>query len=305
MERNLSLEELEARIAIYLLQLHEGDRLKTVKELAKTYNMSIGAISNATNNLEQAGAVSVDKRGHLGSFLKERSIGKLWSAAEHQPIVVSFPLIANPCLEGLATGLKQKISDAGIDTYLTFIRGSRTRLQALRDNKCHISVMSEFAALELCGEKEAIPIKFPPQSYVTSHEVFYRSDQPDDATPLRVAMDRSSFDIEGLTELEFAGADIEFVPVSFMQLPRVLKQGYADAGIWSSDDMQPHLDDQITHCPLSNEVQERIDNADTSAVLVTQAGSATVRSVVETVIDIDEILEIQRQVLEGKRVPEY
>jgi DNA-binding transcriptional regulator YhcF (GntR family) len=299
-------EDLEASLARYLLQVKEGERLITVREIAKLSGTSIGAVSTAISSLEDAGAVKIDRRGHLGSFVENRSVGTLWSIAEKEPMVISFPLIANTRMEGLATGLKKLISRIGIDVYLSNIRGSRTRVQALRENKCHVAVMSEFAANALAGESEQILLRLPPGSYVSSHRVFYRPDTLEQNRPLRVTTDYSSFDIEGLTELEFKDIEKELVTAPFVQLHRILKQNHADVGIWSIDDMQPHLaDGSILHRPLSDEVREQVKDADTSAALVVRADSDSVKAVIEAAIDVDEVLEIQRKVLSGDLVPEY
>lgn len=302
----LSGEEVVLRLAGYLLQIKEGERLHSVREFAKAHHTSVGSVSNALASIEGSGAVKIDRRGHLGSFIETRSIGQLWAIAEREPMVVSFPLIAHPCLEGFATGLKKQLREAGMDVYLIFIRGSRTRMKALRENKCHIAVMSTFAATQLCSDEEELLLGFPAESYVTRHEVFYRPDQPAAGKPLRVSVDRDSIDIHGLTELEFNGADVEFKPVTFMQLPRLLKNNLVDAGIWSIDDMRPQLmDGEILHRPLSDRVTEMVGDSDTSAALVGRSNHGSVRAVIEATIDVGTILDVQQKVVNGELVPEY
>ena len=298
-------EAMVSRLARYLLGVKEGERLGTVRQIAKSSHTSVGTVSNALSIIESTGAIKIDRRGHLGSFVAARSIGALWAIAEREPMVISFPLIAHPRLEGLATGLKKQLVMAGIDVYLIFIRGSRTRLKSLRENKCHIAVMSDFAASGLCGPTEQIILRFPAESFVACHEVFYRPDQPPPESPLRIAIDQDSFDIMGLSELEFNRPQAEFRPVTYMQLPRVLRNDYADIGIWSIDDMHPYLDERIHHRPLSQEVIQLVGDRDTSAALVTRSESESVQSVAEAVLRIDAILEIQQKVMAGEIVPEY
>lgn len=301
----LSNEEIVARLAKYLLQVNQGERLESVRQLAQANKTSIGTISNALSTIEDSGAAKFDRRGHMGTFIVERSIGELWTMAEHEPMVISFPLIAHARLEGLATALKQQISETGIDVYLIFIRGSKTRMKALRENKCHIAVMSCFAAEQLCTAKEKIICEFPAETFVARHEVFYRPQRTNAEKPLRVAIDRDSFDVKGLTELEFADQEVEFKPVTFMQLPRLLRNDYVDAGIWSIDDMRVHLDDRILHRPLSNHINELVGDKNTSAALVTASKNESVQAVIRSTLRTDTILEIQRKVMDGEMVPEY
>lgn len=301
----MSSEEKTPCLAKYLLQLKVGDRLGTVREIGRLNRISVGTVSNILAAIEDSGAVKIERRGHLGAFIAARSVGHLWKLAEQEPMVISFPLIAHPRLEGLATGLKRQISEAGIDVYLIFIRGSRTRLKSLRENKCHIAVMSSFAADHLCSDQEQDLLRLPAETFVSRHEVFYRPDQPAPEMPLRVAIDRDSFDVEGLTELEFKHQKVEFRPVTFMQLPRLLQDGYVDAGIWSMDDMGSHLGNRIVYRPLSSEVERIVGGANTSAALVARATDRSVSSVVEAVINLEALIEIQQKVMKGEMVPEY
>lgn len=301
----LSSEEITSRLAKYLLQVSEGERVQSVRQFARANHTSVGTVSNALTSIEESGAIKIDRRGHLGSFVEARSIGKLWAIAEREPMVIAFPLIAHPRLEGLATGLKKQLSEAGIDVYLIFVRGSLTRVKALHENKCHVAVMSDFAATKLLTSAEEILLRFPAQSYVACHEVFYRSQPPPPGQPLRVAVDRDSYDVAGLTEFEFMGQAVEFKTITFMQLPRLLKSNYVDAGIWSIDDMLPHLDGQIRHRPLSQNVIDLVGDQDTSAALMGRTKSESVRAVVEATLKIDAILEIQQKVMNGEMVPEY
>lgn len=301
----LSHDAVVARLAGHLLQVSEGERLQSVRELAKNYGVSVGAISNALSTLETRGAAKFQRRGHLGLFIEQQSLGELWTAAENTPLVIAFPLIAHARLEGLATALKQQISAAGLDVYLIFVRGSRTRLKLLRENKCHIVVSSQFAAAKLMGDGEQALLTLPAFSYVSEHQVFFRVDKIQGDDPLCVAIDRDSFDVQALTELEFMGKDVAFQSVTFMQLPRLLKTGAVDVGVWSIDDMRPHLDEQIMHRSLSPWVEQIVGQSNTAAALIGRVDSPNVRALVHASLDADEILETQRRVVDGNLVPTY
>ena len=299
----LESAEVIALLAKHLLQLKEGDRLESVRELGNNYQVSVGTISKALTQLESSGAITIEKRGHLGSFVGSRSLGRLWNFAEQEPLVVSFPLIAHSRLEGLATSLKKVLSAIGLDLYLMFIRGSRTRVKALREKKCHVAIMSTLAAEQLCTAKEVVSLKLPPQSFVESHAVFYRTDAQQG--PRRIAIDYDSIDIETLTELEYKGSNVEFISVNYMQLPYLLKNNLVDAGIWSRDDMNHHLSDMVAYRPLRNAVQKQIQGADTSATIITRKSDNSVHAIVDAVLKVDAVLDIQMQVRQGIVVPEY
>jgi hypothetical protein len=301
----LGSDDITVQLARYLLQLKEGDRLQSVRDFAQKHQTSIGTVSNALTSIEASSAIQIERRGHMGSYLISRSVGDLWMLAEQQPLVIAFPLIANPRLEGLATALKKQLREAGLDVYLIFIRGSRTRAKALRENRCHLAVMSRFAAEEVCTPKEQIVFDLPNASYVVGHEVFYRPDLPQDGRVLRVAIDNESTDVSRLTRLEFANQNVEFVPVTFMQLPRLLRDGIVDVGVWSTDDMQRFISPEILFRPFSPHVLEQVGENNTTAVMIASTDHHSVQAVVQTSLDKHALHLIQQQVLNGEIVPEY
>jgi hypothetical protein len=309
MERDLlHARELQRRLAAHFIGADVGERLQSVRDLARANQSSVGSISNAINELEELGAIQIERRGHLGSFVKARSLGVLWAIAEQSPMVIGFPLTSSPRFSGLATGLKKLLSDASIEVYLIFIRGSRTRIQALREGRCHAVVMSEFAADKLCTDEEEIQLRLTPESYVASHKVFYRTPIPGEGRPLRVAIDRDSIDLSCIAELEFANREVEFVPVPYVLTHHQLVDGHIDAAVWSSDDMHVYLSQQssqILDQPLSERTLNQIGQTDTSAVLVAPAWNHSVQAVIRGVLIPDKVVEIQRKVLAGEIDPEY
>jgi len=169
-------------------------------------------------------------------------------------------------------------------------------------------VMSEFAADKLCTGEEEIQLRLPPKSYVASHKVFYRTPLLGRERPLRVAIDRDSIDIACIAELEFDTQVVEFISVPYVLTHRQLVEGQIDAAVWSSDDMHGYLSQQhsqIFDQPLSESTVSQIGQTDTSAALVASARSPSVRAVISSVLDPDQIIEIQQKVLAGEIAPEY
>lgn len=278
-------------------------RLPTVRDLAREHGSSLASIHGAMGRLEEAGAIQVETRGRLGAFMIDRSVGRLWASAENGPLVISLPLASSPRYEALATAIKQLLTNAGLEVFLIFVRGSRQRLQAVRDGRCHIAVMSSFAADELCGPRDAVVLELGAQSYNTGHRVFYAATDP--GPHPRVIVDRHSADQQLLTALEFADQDVTLVPAMPAQIARLLQSGQADAAVWTVDEMQERRPDGILDRPLGPAVRERIGDRMTRAVLVSRAADASVLRAVTAPIQSDEVARIQLDVMAGHVVPEY
>ena len=279
-------------------------RVPTVRQLVREHRSSLASIHAAIARLETAGAIEVERRGRLGAFLVSRSVGRLWAAADGGPLVVSLPLASSQRYEALATAIKQLLTQAGLEVFLIFVRGSRQRLQAVRDGRCHLAVMSSFAAAELCGPEDQVVLELAADSYNTGHRVFYTSAEPN-GRPLRVIVDRHSADQQLLTALEFGGAEAELVPAMTGQITRLLTDGLADAAVWTSDEMQATHLGGILDRALAPSVRARVGDTDTRAALVGKASEAEILGVVTAQIDVAEVARIQREVISGHLVPEY
>lgn len=297
--------DINKLIANYLLSVGEGEQLISTRKLAEVFGASLGSISTTLNNFEEIGAVTINRRGRLGSYLQKKSYGILWGMVEKGPMVIALTLPSYPKCEGLATAIYCLLEEAGIESYLIFIRGSFNRLKALRNGRCHALIMSELTADKLCTENEEVILKLPPKSFLIDHRVFYRVNREDESKPLRVGIDLDSFDIKYLTELEFAGGNVKFIPATYSETDRHLEKSSLDAAISNLDHLDHLINNDITSRPLSSKVQALIGERDTSAVLVIRSGSIATRIVLKEILKPDEILRIQQKVVDGLMVPRY
>jgi hypothetical protein len=120
-----------------------------------------------------------------------------------------------------------------------------------------------------------------------------------------VGIDLDSFDIKYLTELEFAGSQVDFRPTTFSETDRHLDQSAVDAVVSNLDHLDHLISDEIASRPLSPRVQGLIGDTDTSASFIIRARSSPTRIIVEEILKPAAILEIQRKVEDGLLVPRY
>lgn len=297
-------EEINRRLAGYFLSLEPGINIDSVRDLAGSMDASIGLISESISRLEELGAIEIDRRGQLGSFLVRQSVGRLWASAMNQPLVIAHTLPSNRRYEGLATALKKAFNDVGVEAYFIFIRGSRTRLKALRENRCHIAIVSQFAAEGLRGRTEEIAATLAPGSFVKSHQVFFRNDTKNNQ-PINVAIDPDSYDQMQLSNIEFKDQPIDFHKITFMSIHHYLAEKKVDMAIWTEEDMENQLGNTISKRPLSEKTVEIVGGRNTKAALVTRTDDRATRALIQKVVDAAAINEIQQAVISGTLIPEY
>jgi hypothetical protein len=297
-------EAINRQLAAFFLSCTTGTKLDSVRTLAASLHASIGLISESIARLEALGAIEIERRGQLGSILTRQSIGRLWDAAVNQPLVIAQTLPSNRRYEGLATALKKTFNAVGIETYFIFIRGSRTRLQALRENRCHIAIVSQFAAEGLQTPSERIASTLLPGSFVKSHQVFYRKDLPPNQA-LTAAIDPDSYDQMQLSKIEFEGKKLKFKNISFMNIHHYLTENIVDLAIWTEEDMETRAGGQIASRMLAEGTIKEIGVRDTEAALVLRPDDNTTLALIRKVINEKEIEAIQNAVICGDLIPEY
>jgi hypothetical protein len=303
--RRPALADIVVVLARELLELAgPGSRLPTVRELASAHHSSPASIHAAIARLEEEGAIAIETRGRAGAFLVSRSASRLWAMMDQGPLVIAMPLASSPRYEALATAIKQVMIGSGVDVVLMFVRGSRQRLKAVDEGRCHLAVMSGFAAARLCGPGHAIAAELLPDSYNTGHRVYYVPERRQSG-PLRVVVDPYSADQQLLSAMEFNGAPVTLVSAMTGQIARLLEAGQADAAIWTPDEMQGRQGAGIADRPLSPVVRKQVGNSDTLAVLVGRSADAQALRAVCEVLDPGEVKQIQMDVLIGRIVPEY
>jgi hypothetical protein len=298
-------ERLRRQLARELLQAAPGVALAPIRALAARFGASVGATQMDLAQLADEHVVTLDSRPGRGGVLVERDVGRLFAEAEGMPLLLALALPSTERINGLATAIRSNLADAGVETYLTFIRGSRPWLAALAEGRCNVAVMSRLAADALAGGPPySILMLLPPGTFVREHRIFLAPGGPPRERRLRVGIDRSSFDFEHLTELEFGGR-ADLVPLNYLTFVREMTAGHIDAGILDVDDALMRIPPDMQSRPLSDRVLETLDGANLSTAFVGRTGDIATRAVIESCLDPVTMTRVQDDVVAGRQPPEY
>lgn len=291
-------------LAVEFLPLNKGDRIKTVAELAESYETARGTIQSAIKFLKEQDAVTLESRGHLGTFIKEIDYIKLLELTGIKSLVGVMPLPYSKRYEGLATGICKCLNDSGVNTNLAFMRGSNHRLKALEDGRYDFAVTSRLTADFYLENKKNIQIvkTFGNFSYVNEHIIVVSKDFNGEFTKgTRVGIDISSIDQSILTKTYFEDLEVQYVTLNYSQFITAIKEGKIDVAIWNLDDLQDRQDD-IKFIPLD---REKKNIKDTEAVIIANKNNLIVPALFSRVLDVKDVKEYQRLVMEKKIMPQY
>lgn len=288
-------------IAKRMIPLQPGDRVPTVAALAQDLDSGVGTVQRAIGLLQESGALRLDARGKLGTFVASIDRPALWRAAQELLLIGLMPLPYTRRYEGLATGLREAFERLEIPFSLAFMSGAGNRLDTLRTRQ-GFAVVSRLAAeraLAVGGGGFEIVEDFGPETYVEGHALVWRNRRR--PRKPRVGVDSHSVDQVELARLEF-GADADFVDVPYLQVLDHLRRGEFDVTVWAKDALSAVDDLDVSDLSSRSDPSQP---ANTSAVLVVAEGDDLTAGLIRAELDSEAVRETQRAVLVGDQPPRY
>lgn len=293
-------------IARDLLALRPGERMPRVQDYAQRCETGHGTVQNALRSLIDAGAVKVEARGHMGTFLVEADYRKLREIAGLSSLLGLMPLPYTRRYEGLASGLYEAVRQSDIPFSIGYMRGARSRIAALRRGQADFAVLSRLAADLAVAEGGVVAVMgLGPYTFVSRHGILLAGPQFAGITDgMRVGVDPQTLDQAWLTEEECRGKQVELVEVPYSHLLERLREHEIDAAIWNLDEFSAGMM-EVHSAPLQSPAAIQVAERSSEAVLVIDAHRPDLERLLPEIIDPAVVRRIQNEVLEGRRIPSY
>jgi hypothetical protein len=299
--------QVAVKLARLLLAHQPGDKLSRVRDYADKFGVGVGTVQSAFRYIQQIGAIKLDTRGHLGTFVQDLDFQLLWSITGQEYIVGAMPLPYSRRYEGLATGLHAAFNQGNIPLNLIFNRGANNRLKALLRGNCDFAVMSSLAFKNAVEREQNVEVvmSLGKKTYVGEHVILLRDQFMNNIEDgMRVGIDSQSPDQMLLTQEACRGKNVQFVEVSYMTLAEAMKKGQIDATVWNNDDrLIPSFAFKAIPLPPIDKLTDAQEN--TEAVIVINKECQYLATILRTIIDKELISKVQRQVMEGDLLPVY
>lgn len=291
------------RVALELCDVAVGERIPTIRELECRCDASRGNVQKALTNLRECGAVGLESHGQNGTILTSMDLLALAAICGRDHLVGVMPLPYTSRYEGLATGLFTCLNTSGIRSFITFLRGSEARVQALLDGFANYVVMSRMAFDDYVsrGYDLELVVSCAPLTYVGRHVMLTREPDRTDWTGARVGIDESSVDQSVLTRAYFEGVNVKYVPIQYTHIVDMLRAGELDTGIWNEDDVHVRAT-HLAQLPIDDSVAH---DENTRAVVATRSDDPLTRRLIKTLVSSEKIENIQRQVMSGELMARY
>ncbi|WP_288228105.1 GntR family transcriptional regulator YhfZ [uncultured Enterococcus sp.] len=292
-------------LASDLLQKKKGDRVLSVSEYQRKFEVARGTVQNAWTFLKEIEAIKVKSHGHMGTFIEEIDYSILQEYALSDTILGTMTLPYSRLYEGLATGIYEVFKENNIKLNLAYIRGSKERVRSIANKTYRFAVVSKFAAEQAIsnGEPIDVTLNFGKHSYLSEHVLLFRDkDQKKIEKDMKIAIDYSSIDQQMLTKTIIKDEQVKYVEMQGHQIISSLQNGQIDAGIWNFDEIRDKNHQGLYHVQLTESEMEQ--NMSTS-VIITHKEDTSMRAFFQKSVDKEKILSIQKNVCDGKLIPQY
>lgn len=293
-----------SKIAAEFLGKEIGERIDSVSEYEKKYQVSRGTIQNAFTFLKEQNAIQLKHRGHMGTFIVDVDYPRLQSLCKFKSLQGIMPLPYSKGYQGIATALYEELS--GFDISLVYSRGATNRIRRVSEGIYQFAICSRYAAEKAIEDDEKVKIifDFGLKSYLTKHVVIFRDSKCNQIQEgMRVAYDKSSLDqCEITTELTKNIKGITYVDLRADQTISALLSGSIDAGVWNYDDILERGYSNLNMKPIPKEID--LSKLSTAVLIIGKENEA-LEAMLHKYIDTKHIKKIQAEVKAGKRVPNY
>ncbi len=280
-----------------------GSKILTISEYEKMIDVARGTIQNAIKQLVDTGAIAVESRGQLGTYLSHKDLKLLLEFAGISFLVGVMPLPYSRTYEGLSTALLTTMENTlNIPVNMAYMRGAQQRIEMMLNGRYDFAIMSKYAALAFLKHDTSIEIikEFSDRSYLSGHIILFSKDSYRDIEDgMRIGIDHDSIDQSSFVREICAGKHVEFVEIKYNQLIESIQNGVIDATVWNEEDRAIELN-ALNTIPLNLK-----NNDNRIAVVVINRNRKELGAVMNALISVDVVTQIQQDIINGTLIPSY
>ena len=145
-----------------------------------------------------------------------------------------------------------------------------------------------------------------PESYLTRIVlIFSRAGQTEIEDGMRIGVDESSYDHPSLVRAASRGKSVTFVPQSYNQIISKTRKGEIDATAWSQDEIEERYPG-LNMVPAENsDEMKTVSYESACGAILTREDTKACASILKEVLDLEKLHRIQKEVMDGKKIPSY
>ncbi len=286
-----------------LIEKNVGDKIKSISDYYQDFGVSRGTVQNSFSYLKDVGAIEVNPRGRLGTFISCIDKKKMFEIYGDNKFIGVMPLPYSSIYEGLATAIFIESQKKDIDLQMAFMRGAESRIEMLLKGNYDFVIMSKLSGdyyLEKNKELKSVT-SFGPGTYVKKHIIILNKRYNEIEDGMKFGVDNSSRDMVILTKHECRNKKVQFINLPYMQLLSKVISGEIDGAVINADNIKAAVDN-VTIKEI--DIQFFNEN-DTEAVVIAKNDNKIIFELFKNFVDNDSIIKIQDDVINGEMLPIY
>lgn len=211
-----------------------GEKVESISNLAKIYDVGRGTIQDVIKELEDTHAIELKKQGRNGTILVAKNNKLLLTASSIDCFFGVMPLPYTFRYEALATAVKSEIrSQTDTIVSMSYVKNAEDRIRLVKEGRVDFGIFSEEHGRQIISENDELEILIVLHdcSYLSKHVIASNNPQIK-----KVGLDANSYVHRVLTEQNFNG--YEYVQLHYNQINEQLQNGKIDAAIINNDDIK-------------------------------------------------------------------
>ncbi|UKS24823.1 hypothetical protein LOZ80_24860 [Paenibacillus sp. HWE-109] len=282
----------------------KGDRIETVSEYEKELGFARGTIQNALSVLKTEGAVTLESRGHIGTYVVDIDYKMVWMFTGIDFIMGAMPLPYSKLYEGFATGLYKSAESHSVDLNMAYVRGATVRIQMLLKGAYDFVVVSRLAAKQAIadGLELEIGLQFAERTYLSEHVILFAdSTKTKIEDGMTIGLDPKSIDQSVITKALCEGKQVKLVEMPYNQIVHSIQSQTIDAGVWNLDEIK----EKEYNIPFQRITDNAAFTEASAAVILTSKNNKGINNILKEMIQSDIVLDYQRKVVSYEIDPSY
>lgn len=274
------------------LGLETGEKIESISNLSKKYEVGRGTIQDVISDLEESGAIELKKQGRNGTILVSKDNKMLLTKSRIDCFFGVMPLPYTFRYEALATAIKSEIrNQTETVVSMSYVKNADDRIRLVKEGRVDFGVFSEEHAKKMVLEHSELKILMVlhDNSYLSKHVI--ASNQ---SNVKKVGIDANSYVHRVLTENNFKG--YEYIQLHYNQIYEHLKQRKIDAAIINYDDIKT---EEFSY-------RELIEKPEfLRAAVVINKSNEVLTNIIEQITFLENVEVIQNAVLTKELDPNY
>lgn len=290
-------------IAQELIGAQVGDRIQTIEEFIPKVNASRGVVQKALQLLQDQGAVSLEKLGKRGTFIKSINEKMLFQLAGIEFVTGTMPMPGTKSLSGLVSGISLCMQNCPVPLSFAYMMGAGNRVDAVTRGAFDFVITSKSAAIQHATANPDLEIVTTLSGCTYANEYVFCSWGKDIVKPqdgMTIASDPKSTDQYRLTQQLLAeNKNVKLISCAYVTSRALFLEHKIDCLVYPQDETL------VANGAFFHPLESAKDIDLRTPAVLAQRNSLAIKHILLMYLNNEKIAQTQKQVINNEIQPQY